>query len=210
MASETTEERSATGGGAGPARPTPPVPSPVPHPAVRRATGARYAGGRSLGALGTRASESDDPEYRRSGTGAHPANLSLMDTRKSPIYSLVTLLPVLMLVAGLFIHYRTESVQSHGAPIRAESVTVDGTLDGLSVVSSGGEGRHFLWFDEPGRGRRGARLSAAQARALHELVSPGDELELDLAPTVDGSPTLWLWRVRRDDEVLLDDSARLR
>ncbi len=177
------------------------------HPAVRRASGARYAGARPVGELGTRASESDDASYRRAAMD--PANLSMMDTRRSPVYSLVTLLPVLMLVAGLWVHFRTESVQSGGAPIAAATSVATGTLEGLSVVGNG-QGRHYLWFDDPERGRRGVRLGPAQARLLKTELSTGDELILDIAPTVEDSTVQWVWRVRRGDEVLLDDSARLR
>ena len=81
-------------------------------------------------------------------------------------------------------------------------------FEGLSVVRSGGEGRHYLWFDDAGR-RRGARIPPARRAAL-EGLEPGDRLRLRLAPTVSGSRTLWAWRVEHEGTVLVDDAARLR
>lgn len=154
------------------------------HPGVRRATG---------------------PRHRL----APPPPDAYVAPAKSRIQSVLTALPVLMLVAGLYLFYRGESAQSHGAPIRAESVDVRGAFSGLSVVRSGAEGRHYLWFDD-GTRARGARIRPVWREALEEL-SPGESISLDLAPTVPGSTTLWAWRVRTSAGVtLVDDGARLR
>ena len=180
-----------------------------PHPAVRRATGARYGRGRPVAGLGARASERVDGPVR---PGAYdPAHMGTWsDGRRSRVYSVVTALPVLMLVAGLLLFYRTEGEQSGGAPIRAESTVATGVHRGISVVRTGGRGQHFLWFDDETRGRRGVRVRAEQDRLLRPLLAEGDALTLDVAPTVAGSTVPWVWRVRRGDEVLLDDSDRLR
>ena len=181
----------------------------TPHPAVRRATGSRYAKGRAVGGLGARASELGDGPARPGARDPAPA-ATWSDGRRSRVYTTVTALPVLMLVGGLALFYRAESVQSGGAPIRAEATVASGVHRGLSVVRTGGRGQHFLWFDDEARGRRGVRVSAAQERLLRPLLEIGDPIVLDVAPTVEGSAVPWVWRVRRDGEVLLDDSARLR
>ena len=180
----------------------------APHPAVRKASGSRYARGTPVGGLGLRASQSDDETFARAPLDA--ASLSYSSGRKNRIYSVVSALPVLMLVAGLALFYVKEGAQSGGAPIAAESSVATGAHRGISVVRSGGQGQHFLWFDDAERGRRGVRVTAEQDRALHAVLEDGDPLTLDIAPTVEGSTVRWVWRLRRGNEVLLDDSARLR
>ena len=180
----------------------------APHPAVRKASGSRYARGTPVGGLGLRASQSDDEALARAPLDA--ASPSYSSGRKNRIYSVVSALPVLMLVAGLALFYVKERAQSGGAPIAAESSVATGAHRGISVVRSGGQGQHFLWFDDVERGRRGVRLTAEQDRMLKPLLEDGDPLTLDVAPTVEGSTVRWVWRLRRGNEVLLDDSARLR
>jgi len=114
-----------------------------------------------------------------------------------------------MLATGLYFHYRGESAQSHGAPILAESVERQASFEGLSIVRSGGQGRHYLWFEDTEGEPHGARIRPGWRDSLGSLA-PGDEIRLRLAPTVSGSSTLWVWRVEHDGAVLLDDSARLR
>lgn len=179
------------------------------HPAVRRATGSRYGGGKAVAGLGARASDRTDGPVR---PGAYdPAYAgSVSDGQRNRIYSVVTALPVLMLLAGLFLFYRGEIRQSDGAPIRAEATVATGAHLGISVVRTGGRGQHFLWFDDDERGRRGVRVSEGNDRLLRPLLEVGDPLTLDIAPTVEGSTVPWVWRVRRGEEVLLDDSALLR
>ena len=158
------------------------------------------------------------PRYGR-GTGYErvegpPMPSASEPPRKSKVHSILSALPIIMLVAGLYFHYSGERAQSAGAPILVESVDARGTFEGFSVVRSGGRGRHYLWFDD-GTRRRGARVTPAQHDALDALgasdaLVAGDELLLRLAPTVSGSGTLWAWRIERDGAVLLDDSGRLR
>ena len=120
---------------------------------------------------------------------------------RDKIHSLLSALPVIMLIAGLWLYYSGERAQSGGAPILAESVEAEGLFRTLSVVKSGGQGRHYLWFDD-GERERGARIRPEHRQALEALV-PGEPVALDLAPTVSGSSTLWAWRVRRDGVTLI-------
>ena len=134
------------------------------------------------------------PEVKIAGAGtAIPA--------RSRIHSLLSALPVIMLVAGLWLYYSGERAQSGGTPILAESVETEGRFRTLSAVKSGGQGRHYLWFDDGAR-ERGARIRPEHRQAL-EALEPGEPVVLDLAPTVSGSKTLWAWRVRRDGVTLI-------
>ena len=160
----------------------------------------------------TRVRAAGAPRYGR-GTGYRRVEGPPMPSASAPparskVQSILSALPVLMLAGGLYVYYSGERAQSAGTPILLESVAMQGRFEGFSVVKSGGDGRHYLWFDD-GERRRGARVTVAQRDALAELA-PGDALTLDLAPTVSGSSTLWVWRVARDGVVLLDDAARSR
>lgn len=176
-----------------------------PHAAVRRATGPRYgkAGARrdvflEAGQVITD-KESERAARARHGV-AEPA--PARPAGKNRIHSVLSALPVLMLIAGLYYHFSGESAQKKGSPLFEQSVQVGARFEGLSVVKSGGVGRHYLWFDD-GERRRGARVKARDVASLASLRQ-GDQVELSLAPTVDGSTTLWAWRVERGAQMLLD------
>ena len=124
--------------------------------------------------------------------------------RRNPIESILFALPVIMLLTGVYLFYRGEGAESTGLPLFEHSIAVSGTFAGLSVVQSGGEGRHYLWFDSDSR-RRGPRLTALQARAL-SVLDTGDTIEVRMAPHVEGSSTLWAWRVAHRGEVLYEES----
>ena len=144
-----------------------------------------------------------------SAVGASSVRIPGTDAAPNPsrnkIHSILSALPLIMLIAGLWTYYSNERAQSYGSPILAESVAARGVFDGLSVVNSGGDGRHYLWFDD-GTRKRGARIRAYQREALASL-EPGDDISLQLAPTVSGSRTLWAWRVERDGVRLIDAAA---
>ena len=139
------------------------------------------------------------PGVKLPGTEAAPRS------SRSKIHSVLSALPLIMLIAGLWLYYSGERAQSYGSPILSESVAARGVFDGLSVVSSGGSGRHYLWFED-GTRKRGARIRSYQREALGSL-RPGDDISLQLAPTVSGSSTLWAWRVERDGVRLIDAAA---
>jgi len=106
-----------------------------------------------------------------------------------------------MLVAGLYLFYRSESAQTSGVPLLAEAVEVSGLFTGLSVIKSGGAGRHYLWLNANGRDR-GPRITAQQATVLQSL-DIGQPVLVRMAPTVKGSKTLWAFHVEQHDNVLL-------
>lgn len=127
---------------------------------------------------------------------------------RNPIHSILTALPILMLIVGLYIYYRGESEQSHSAPIRVESVNAEGVFTGLSVVNSGSQGRHYLWFEQDGKAR-GVRVQPLQAQQLGALVR-GESIQVRMAPSVSGSKTYWAWYVEQADEVFLDASEQMQ
>ena len=53
---------------------------------------------------------------------------------KNAIHSVLTALPVIMLVAGLYFYYQGESAQSEGTPIIAESRQISGIFTGFSCL----------------------------------------------------------------------------
>jgi len=122
--------------------------------------------------------------------------------KKNPIHSILTALPILMLLVGLYFYYSGESEQTNGAPIVAESVNVRGTFAGLSELKSGSEGQHFLWLVEA-TGRRGIRIQSSEV-ALFANRERGLPISVDMAPTVSGSSTFWAWRVTLDGELVLE------
>lgn len=129
--------------------------------------------------------------------------------QRNPVHSILSALPVIMLVVGLYIYFQGESEQSHSAPIRAESVEAQGVFTGLSVVRPGSSGgRHYLWFDVDGKSR-GVRIQPAQADVLESLTR-NEPLRVRMAPSVSGSRTLWAWYVEQDGAVFLDASGQLQ
>ena len=127
-------------------------------------------------------------------------NLNYRDKSRNPVQSLITALPVLMLVAGLYLYYSGESQQAKGLPIAAESVTLAGNFAGMSATS----GRHYLWVQQTDE-KRALRVTSEQASLL-ESLERGIPLLVKAAPHVQGSRTYWAWRVEQSGLVLIDDS----
>lgn len=131
---------------------------------------------------------------------------------RNPIHSILTALPILMLVVGLYFHFKGESEQSNSAPIRALSVEATGVFTGLSEVNAGitagSKGRQYLWFDVEGRSR-GVRVQPSQVAALQQLKR-GEQIVVKMAPSVEGSTTLWAWYVEQSGTVALDAQSTLQ
>ena len=126
-------------------------------------------------------------------------NLKYRDKSRNPVQSIITALPVLMLVAGLYLYYSGESQQANGLPIAAESVTLTGDFAGMSATS----GRHYLWVQQTDE-KRALRVTSEQASLL-ESLERGIPLLVKAAPHVQGSTTYWAWRVEQSGSVLIDD-----
>ena len=127
---------------------------------------------------------------------------------RNPIHSILTALPIIMLVAGLYIYYDKESEQTDSAPIFSETIEAAGVFTGLSVVKSGAQGRHYLWFEDNGSSR-GVRIKPEQAVVLQAL-SRGEVISLKIAPTVHESKTYWAWYVEQSGQVLIDTQDALQ
>ena len=127
-------------------------------------------------------------------------NLKYRDRSRNPVQSLITALPVLMLVAGLYLYYSGESQQTKGLPIAVESVTLAGNFAGMSATS----GRHYLWLQQDDE-KRALRVSSEQA-VLLESLERGISLLVKAAPHVQGSRTYWVWHIEQSGSVLIDDS----
>ncbi len=123
---------------------------------------------------------------------------------RNPLHSIITALPLIMLVAGLYIYYRGESQQTHGAPIGSQSIELTGTFTGLSATS----GRHYLWVEHDGA-PKGVRIHAEQVAGL-EALERGVEVAMKIAPSVDGSTTYWAWYVEQAGSLYLDAEDTLQ
>jgi hypothetical protein len=126
--------------------------------------------------------------------------------KRDSIQSILTALPIIMLVVGLYFFYQGESEQSHQAPIRAQSIAATGVFTGLSVVKAGS--RHYLWYEQDGKSH-GARVQPEQAKELQALVR-GAPVSLRMAPSVSGSSTYWVWYVEQNGTVVIDTAERLQ
>jgi len=125
---------------------------------------------------------------------------------KNRIHSVLIALPVLMLMIGLFIYFKGERAQNNGTPVLSEMVSRTGQFKTVSEVSGIGLAKYYLWYTVDDSSK-GVRISAEQKEKLGALET-GDELSLELAPNVAGSPTLWAYRVHHDEvEIIAPPSA---
>ena len=127
--------------------------------------------------------------------------------QKDKIQSVLTALPLLMLIIGVSYYYYSEGKQSDGVMIMEESRRVSGAVDGISKIKalSGNGGKFFFWFESEGE-KRGARVSQENAEILKALQS-GDAVDVWLAPTVAGSKTMWAYQVQYNGVDLLADTV---
>jgi len=124
---------------------------------------------------------------------------------KNRIQSVLIALPVVMLVIGLAVYFRGESAQNNGAPVLSEMVSREVVFKSVSEVSGIGKPKYYLWYTS-GDSSRGVRTTAPQQEQLANL-SAGDVLNLELAPRVAGSNTLWAYRVFRNGALIVDGSS---
>jgi hypothetical protein len=120
---------------------------------------------------------------------------------KNRVHSVLTALPFLMLVIGLVFYFRGESAQNNGALILDQRVELLGEYKGLSKVSGIGTTKHFLWLVTD-KGDRGVRIKPEQLAQVRTLQT-GDAIQLQAAPTVEGSQSVWVYSVKHDSVELL-------
>ncbi len=125
-------------------------------------------------------------------------NLSYKEKSRHPVLSLITALPLIMLVAGLYYYYYAESEQTNSKPIASESREIIASFSGLSAT----RGRHYLWVEFEGNSK-GIRVREEQVPLLEEMIR-GEQLIVEMAPSISGSTTLWALRVEQAGSIFLD------
>jgi len=128
---------------------------------------------------------SDEPEASH-----YPGMLNPDPTKKDPIHSVVTALPVLMLIIGLSIWYAKDRAQNNGAPILAESKELVGKFDGVSSARSAGGKQFYMWLVQDDA-RKTLRITPQQYEQYQQRQT-NTAVTVTAAPTVSGSNTLWL------------------
>lgn len=123
--------------------------------------------------------------------------------RSDRIYSILSAFPAMMLIGALIYYYSNQGAETSGELIKEQSTEFVGVFKGFSKVNPSSLNSSYLWITTAKRDR-GARLMDKQVDQLRSLKS-GDQLRLLVAPRVEGSKTLWGYRVEHDGAVLLQD-----
>ena len=147
-------------------------------------------------------------KYRTSSERDKPVARTVqkpVPVRANPIHSVLTSLPVIMLLAGLGYYYSTESKQQNGELILSQSVEMRGHYRGTSAQSKRPGAQRMLWLQSDA-GLRGYRVTADQVQALDGLEIE-DEISLAAAPRVVDSKVLWIYRLSTAQHLLLAPSA---
>ena len=110
--------------------------------------------------------------------------------KKNPIESVITTLPIIMLLGGLAFYYFNERRQVDGQILMQYVEEIEGEYAGISQQSDKPDAQRILWIKTPSR-LRGGRIDYLQAQKLGALTD-GDPLTVRAAPKVQGSKTLWV------------------
>ena len=117
--------------------------------------------------------------------------------RKNPIESVLTALPVIMLVGGLIFYYSSEKKQRNGALMMEQSIQISGGYNGISEQGAKVDSQRILWVQTADR-LRGGRITQLQALQLASSdLKKGQQLMVSMAPRVAGSNTRWVYRAER-------------
>jgi hypothetical protein len=130
--------------------------------------------------------------------------VAAMASKKHPIETLVTTLPLVMLLAGLAFYFLNERRQVDGQILFDQIQQFDGEYSGISQQSDKPDAQRIVWIQTPAR-LRGGRVDYQQAQQLKTL-SNGDPISVWAAPKIAGSNTLWVVKVSSDGEPLFDIS----
>ena len=144
---------------------------------------------------------------RRSGQPVNDDPYSLNEipatvVRKNPIHSVLTALPVIMLVCGLWFYFAGEKKQRTGEPVLSEMIIVSGEFSGMSEQSKKPNAQRIVWVKTPER-LRGGRVDQHQYGLLRDLQKD-QQVQLWLAPRVAGSSLLWVIKAQAGGRVLFD------
>jgi len=117
---------------------------------------------------------------------SYPGMLNPDLTKKDPIYSVITALPVIMLLIGLAFWY----YQENGSPLIEEAVELVGEFSGVSTTQAAGGTQHFVRLlrnDQP----KLIRITKEQLTE-YQQYKVGVSITITAAPTVSGSSSLWV------------------
>ena len=128
-----------------------------------------------------------------------------LPARANPIHSVLTSLPVIMLLAALGYYYFSENKQQTGSLILTKSVSYDGRYEGTSAQSSSPGAQRIVWV-RSAAGLRGFRISADQLPALQSLAEE-TPISVTAAPRVADSKVLWVYQLVTDQGDVLLSSA---
>ena len=121
---------------------------------------------------------------------SYPGMLNPDPTKKDKIHSVITALPIIMLLIGLAFWYQKENAQQSGLTLLAESAELVGEFNGVSTAQSAGGGQFFLWLMQDGKPKT-LRITSEQYDEYRKQ-EVGDAVVITAAPTVSGSSTLWV------------------
>ncbi len=125
--------------------------------------------------------------------------------KKNPVESVITTLPIIMLLGGLAFYYFNERRQVDGQILIDQIEQIDGAFSGISAQSEKPEAQRILWIKTPSR-LRGGRVSYKQAQQL-DVLTDGDPITVWAAPKVQGSKTLWVVKLSSDGKVLIEQEV---
>ena len=112
--------------------------------------------------------------------------------RSDRYYALLSSLPAMMLVAGLAFYFNRQSAELDGELVLEELIELSGVYEGVSSVSPGNHDSFLLWIDTGNR-KRAIKVLAAEVGPFREMLK-GEVLQIQAAPRVAGSRSLWLYR----------------
>lgn len=121
---------------------------------------------------------------------SHPGMLNPDPRKKDKVHSVITALPVIMLLVGLIYWYANGKNQRMMPPIEAEAVSLVGVFDGVTKDGVASKEKYYLSLLQDGA-PTSLRITSAQHEAFSDGAR-GSAIAVVAAPTVSGASTLWI------------------